>query len=148
MSDNVSLKHYLLTSSENSGLRPIYLRITYARKKAELYTGYKCLVKDWNDDNQVTKNSATINKELLDQKARAIQFFIDLQKEGKNVSANLLKDLLTGKARVKTRLLDYLDACVKLRLKDPNNISYPSLKSWYHSYQKEQQQPIWHPQLR
>ncbi|HTQ29350.1 MAG TPA: site-specific integrase [Puia sp.] len=113
MPENVSLKHFLNQKDKSVTLLPIFLRITYTRKKAELYTGHKCLVKDWNQDNQVTKNSAMINKELLDQKAKVMQFFIDLQKEGKNVSANLLKDLLTGKARVKTRLLDYLDAYIQ-----------------------------------
>jgi len=109
MPDNVSLKHYLLPSSENTSLRPIYLRIIYGRKKAEHYTGFKCLVKDWNEQNQATKNSVTINKELVRQKDKVLGFFIDLQKEGKTVSAELLKNLLTGKAEVKTKLLDFLE---------------------------------------
>jgi site-specific recombinase XerD len=113
MPDNVSLKHYLLPSTENSAIRPIYLRIIYARKKVEHYTGFKCLVKDWNEENQLTKNNPQVNKELVDQKAKVLGFFIDLQKEGKNVSASLLKDLLIGKAKVKTRLLDFLEAYIQ-----------------------------------
>jgi site-specific recombinase XerD len=113
MAENVGLRHFLKQKDKTATLLPIFLRITYARKKAELYTGYKCLVKDWNEQSQLTKNSAAINKELVDQKGRALQFFIDLLKDGKNVSPDLLKDLLTGKAKVKTRILDYLDAYIR-----------------------------------
>jgi site-specific recombinase XerD len=113
MPDNVSLKHFLLPSKENTSLRPIYLRITFARKKAELYTGFKCLVKDWKEDSQTTKNNTTINKELTDQKSKLLGFFVDLKKDGKNVSASLLKDLLLGKAKVKTRLVDFLEAYIQ-----------------------------------
>jgi len=85
------------------------MRITYARKKAELHTGFTCTKKEWNQANQNTRTSTTVNKKLSDKKAAVYSFLEDLEKENKPVSAAILKDLLTGKTRVKTRILEYLE---------------------------------------
>jgi integrase/recombinase XerD len=109
MAGQASIKFYLFEGSRKEGVLPIYMRITYARKKAELHTGFTCTKKEWNTANQNTRNSTTVNKKLSDKKAAVYSFLEDLEKENKPVSAAILKDLLTGKTRVKTRILEYLE---------------------------------------
>jgi integrase/recombinase XerD len=110
---NASIKFYLLNRPESATAKPIYMRITYNRKKAELYTGYTCTKTDWNESQQNTKTSATINKKLADKKLAVYTFLDELDKENKPVTAALLKDLLTGKNHVKVKVLEYLDSYVK-----------------------------------
>lgn len=108
MPGQASIKFYLFEASKKEGVLPIYMRITYARKKAELHTGFTSTKKDWNEANQNTRNSTTVNKKLSDKKSAVYAFLEDLEKENKPVSAAILKNLLTGKTMVKTRILDYL----------------------------------------
>jgi integrase/recombinase XerD len=104
-----SIKFYLLDRPETATSKPIYMRITYNRKKAELYTGFTCSVKEWNKADQNTRTSATINKKLAEKKSSVYTYLDELEKENKPVTAALLKDLLTGKTRVKIRILEYLE---------------------------------------
>ena len=83
------------------------------RKKAEHHTGYTCTKKEWNEDNQNTRNNSHVNSKLSEKKAAFYIFWSDLEKEKKPISAALLKDLLTGKAQVKVNVLDYLDNHIK-----------------------------------
>ncbi|GAC1420261.1 MAG: hypothetical protein NVS9B7_09860 [Flavisolibacter sp.] len=52
MAAKLSLNHYLFTTRKATGRLPIYLRITYDRKKAEVNSGYVCTVKDWNKEGR------------------------------------------------------------------------------------------------
>jgi integrase/recombinase XerD len=109
MPGQASIKFYLFEGPKKQGVLPIYMRITYNRKKAELHTGFTCTKKEWNETNQNTRTSTTVNKKLSDKKAAVYSYLEELEKENKPVSAALLKDLLTGKTRVKTRVLEYLE---------------------------------------
>ncbi len=109
MPGQASIKFYLFEGPNKVGVLPIYMRITYNRKKAELHTGFTCTKKEWNESNQNTRTSTTVNKKLSDKKAAVYSYLEELEKENKPVSAALLKDLLTGKTRVKTRVLEYLE---------------------------------------
>jgi len=113
MSGQASIKFYLFEGSKKKGVFPIYMRITYARKKAEHHTGYTCTKKEWNEANQNTRNNSHVNSKLSDKKAAVYNFVSDLEKEKKPITAALLKDLLTGKAQVKVNVLDYLDNHIK-----------------------------------
>ncbi len=104
----ISLKHYLFTGRSESGDLPIYLRITYDRKKAELHSGYTCTLKDWNKEAQATKSNISINQELAKQKAKVYDLAIELQKRNSLISGGILKDLYTGKNSTQTNVLDYL----------------------------------------
>jgi hypothetical protein len=70
MAANVSLKHFLGKSKAGSIIQPIYFRITYDRKKAELHTGFDVLPQEWQPSGERTKSNTTINKELLAQKSK------------------------------------------------------------------------------
>jgi integrase/recombinase XerD len=113
MPGQASIKFYLFEGSKKGGVFPIYMRITYARKKAEHHTGYTCTKKEWNEDNQNTRNNSHVNSKLSEKKAAIYNFVSDLEKEKKPITAALLKDLLTGKAQVKVNLLDYLENHIK-----------------------------------
>ncbi len=109
MPNNVSTKYYLYNQGGESGSYPIYFRITYNRKKAELHTGFSCPIKDWNSQDQMTRSNHGINQELLNRKAKVFEYFLELKKNHKPVSATILKDLLSGKSKVQTFLLKYLE---------------------------------------
>src|SRR5256885_1287032 len=108
MGAKVSLKHYLFTGRKTSGNLPIYLRITYDRKKAEVHSGYSSTIKDWNLEGQCTKSSNTINQELLKQKGKIYELLIELQNNHKPISALILKDLFTGKNKLNATIIDSL----------------------------------------
>ena len=113
MGTYASIKFYLLNRDETAGLRPIYMRITYNRKKAELHTGFTTTLKDWDEANQNSRKNSTINKNLSERKAAVYTFLDELEKANKPATAALLKDLLTGKAKVKVSVLEYLDNHIK-----------------------------------
>ena len=64
MADKLSLKHFPYIGAGSTGDLPIYLRITYDRKKAEMHTDYTTKLKDWDEDSQNSKVSKAINYEL------------------------------------------------------------------------------------
>ncbi len=113
MGTYASIKFYLLNRDETASLRPIYMRITYNRKKAELHTGFTSTLKDWDASNQNSRKNSTINKNLSEKKAAVYTFLDELEKVNKPATAALLKDLLTGKAKVKVSVLEYLDNHIK-----------------------------------
>ncbi|MFI5187221.1 MAG: site-specific integrase [Chitinophagales bacterium] len=132
METKVNLKHYLFQGRGSEGSLPIYLRITVNRKKAEIHSGYYCTIKDWNPSGQQTKSKATVNKELLDQKGKILDFKIELEKNNKPVSATILKELYTGKSTVQSHLLDYLVQYIE-ELKIKNEIKLISLNKYEQS---------------
>lgn len=79
------------------GLCPIYLRITFNRKKKYLNTGIKVAESEWNEDKQqVRRNHRTyqkLNEELDIIRANAEQAYRDLNRERK-VSADSIKKRL------------------------------------------------------
>jgi integrase/recombinase XerD len=113
MTLKVSLKHYLFIGRGSTGKLPIFLRITYNRKKAEMHSGYTCTLKEWSEADQATKSNPTINRELSDQKNKVYDFLIERGKASQPISAAILKDLLTGKRSTQVTLLAYLDNYIK-----------------------------------
>jgi len=113
MAAKVSLKHYLFQGRGTEGALPIYLRITYDRKKAETHSGYTCTVKDWNEAGQCSKTNSTINQELTQQKGKVYKLLIALEDNNRPISANILKDLYLGKSKVLPSLLEYLEHHIK-----------------------------------
>ncbi len=132
MAAKVSLKYYLLSTRTTKGELPIYLRITLDRKKAELHTGYVSAVKDWNQEEQLTKANNTINQELSKKKGRVYELILELEKKNKPVSAAILKDLLTGKENVNIGLLAYFQKHID-EIKIRNEIKAVSLNKYNQS---------------
>lgn len=132
MAAKVSLKHYLFTGRGENGSLPIYLRITYDRKKAEIHSGYSCTLKEWSEANQATKSLTTINKELARQKLKIYDFLADLQKNNLPVTATALKDLFTGKHKAQFSLIAYFDKYIE-ELQIRNEIKPISLNKYKQS---------------
>jgi hypothetical protein len=128
----VSLKHYLLKSRGEQGNLPIYFRITYNRKKAELHSGYTSSIKDWSETNQSTKSNNSINGQLAEQKAKIYDLMVQLQKGNKPITAELLKGIYQGKTKLQTLVLDYLRAYIA-ELKIRNEIKTISLNKYSQS---------------
>jgi hypothetical protein len=78
MASKVNLKHYLLIRTGKENNCPIYLRITFERKKAEIHSGYSCSVKDWDENGQIVKSNVSISRQLATQKAKIYELIIDL----------------------------------------------------------------------
>jgi site-specific recombinase XerD len=132
MEAKLSLKHYLFEGRGSSGSLPIYLRITCDRKKAEIHSGYSSTLQDWNEANQSTKSRSTVNKELLNQKAKITDLKIELEKNSKPVTAALLKELYTGKSKVHSNLIEYLLQYIE-ELKIKSEIRLVSLNKYEQS---------------
>lgn len=132
MAAKVSLKYYLLSTRTKKGELPIYLRITLDRKKAELHTGYVSTIKDWIQEEQITKNNHLVNQELIKKKGKVYELIIDLEKKNKPVSAAILKELLTGKQKVNIGLLAYFQQHIE-EIKIRNEIKKISFNKYHQS---------------
>lgn len=108
--NNLSLKFYLYKGEESySASSPIYLRLIYSRNKAEIYTGYSCMPKDWDVRQQMTKKQASVNRELASLKTQAYDIFTELKRNNLPISAKIIKNLLTGKEKADIGLIYYFD---------------------------------------
>ena len=132
MAAKVSLKYYLLTTRTTKGELPIYLRITMDRKKAELHSGYTSTIKDWSQEDQLTKSNNTTNQELSKMRSKVYELIIDLEKKNKPVSAAILKDLLTGKDKIDIGLLSYFQKHID-EIKIKNEIKVISINKYTQS---------------
>lgn len=99
---NYTVKFVLWESGENSdGKRPIYLKITIARKTSYISTGHFTCEKNWNSKTETLKEGhdlpKTINAELYHRKNEIVRKIVEMQMAGKDISAKLIKDSFTGK---------------------------------------------------
>jgi site-specific recombinase XerD len=108
MKNNITLKFYLYSFAKSSGQLPIYLRITYQRKKAELTTGLTCTLTKWNVDTQQSKDSV-INLRLSEIRSKAYDLFLERLRHNQPISANLLKELLSGRQKPQIELISYFE---------------------------------------
>lgn len=112
--NNISLKFYLYKAESGSKTPlPIYLRLIFSRNKAEIYTGFKCTSKEWDAAKQMTKNQATINRELASLKNQVYDIFTDLKKNNLPVSAKIIKNIITGKEKAEIGLIFYFETHIK-----------------------------------
>jgi integrase/recombinase XerD len=137
MKSNLSLKFYLNTSKTNSGELPIYLRLTYQRRKSELYTGFKTPLKKWDQSSGETKSDLIINRNLSELKSKAYELFTDRIRQNLPINATILKDLLTGKDKAEIGLIRYFQKHInEITLK--NEIEKVSLNKYKQSLESLQ----------
>lgn len=106
MKNSLTLKFFLYSDGKNKSELPIYLRITYERKKAECSIGYTCPVAKWNAETETAKDSV-INRAIAEIRSKAFDLFADQLRQNQPVSANLLKRLLLGKDKPEIGLIAY-----------------------------------------
>lgn len=132
MGDKLSLKHYLLTNRGTEGQLPIFLRITYNRKKAEVHSGFLSSLKQWNDIDQVVKSNPTINKELAAQKAKLYDILINLKSKQLPISAIILKEYFLGENEVIIALISFFQTYVE-EIQAKNEIKSKSIAKYHQS---------------
>lgn len=115
MPTKLALKFWTKPSA-NKEQDKIYLRITVARKKKELYTGRTTSPKGWDENREQTKKDQETNKALAQLKAEAYDYETQLEQNNKPVTAASIKQLLTGDAEVKVRLLPYFRKFIERKL--------------------------------
>lgn len=97
---NISI-HFYLKKDATPSLRgfPVYCRITYQRKKAELFTGEHCFPERWNDAAGAPTRDPRLKEYLSHLEESLRQSKRQLEMEGKEISAKILKDIFRGKDR-------------------------------------------------
>lgn len=135
---NLSLKFYLYNAgSDKNALSPIYLRLIYSRNKAEIYTGFTCTSKNWNQSKEEAKNDSTINHALADLKNKCYAIFTELKRNNLPISAKIIKNLITGKEKADIGLLHYFENHIQ-ELKDKAELKDLSVKKYEQSLQSLQ----------
>ena len=95
---NISIHFYLKKeAAPNHRGFPVYCRITYQRKKAELYTGENCMPDKWNDAAGAPLRDARLKEYLSHVEETIRQQKRQLEMDGREVSAKILKDIFRGK---------------------------------------------------
>ncbi|MBP6828823.1 MAG: phage integrase SAM-like domain-containing protein [Saprospiraceae bacterium] len=97
---NISIHFYLRKDAAPShrGL-PVYCRITYQRKKAELFTGEYCFPDRWNEAAGTAIRDPRLKEYLSHVEENLRQAKRQLEMEGREVSARILKDVFRGKSQ-------------------------------------------------
>lgn len=117
---SLSSKFYLNpTKVRDDGKTPIYLRITVNRKKAEIAVGKTIHSKDWNEAKQRAKKDLLLNEYLNSIEVRLSEIARTLDKEETSFDAKALKDILTGKERQESYLLEYFQSHIDFLTKNP-----------------------------
>lgn len=133
---NVSIHFYLKADAYYaSGELPVYCRITYQRKKAEVFTGEKCLPGRWNSDAGVPIRDQRLKEYLNHIEETIRQTKRQLETEGKDISAKILKDIFRGKDQKAEEensilLVDYFDAYIRRISKLTSDYSTSTLKNY------------------
>lgn len=107
----------------------IFLRLIYEQKKAEIATEHYLTTEEWNDASQRAIKSERVNKELINLENRIMDIKSRLTYEGKEVSAALIKAVLTGKDLPYTDLITYYEQYLT-RVEGDSNYASGTLKTY------------------
>ncbi len=133
MKANLSTRFFLADKKVKDGKSPIYLRITYSRKKAEHFTGIYINKANWSGDKQRAKKDNQVNNKLSSIEKDIGDIHYLLEKENKPISAGLIKDIYTGKNEIEKTLLTYYDAHVQ-DLKKKNEVAKNTVSRYLDTY--------------
>jgi len=129
MKANLSVRFYLKESTKKNDKDSIYLRIIYARKKSELFTGLYINQSNWNKEKHRAKKDNAINDQLSNIEGSLTSILYSLEKDEKLISASILKDLYTGKNVLETPLLSFYENHVK-SIKLSNELAKSSISRY------------------
>jgi integrase len=121
MENSISVRFYLNKYRLQGSKLPIYLRITLNREKAEIATPYFIEPKDWNEALRRTKKNNLINNDLASKEQQIFDIAKQLEKDKKPLSANSIKNHLTGKDKRNTHLVESFDRYIE-RLKSAGEV--------------------------
>ena len=115
MNDSFSILYYIRKSKQDKkGMCPIIGRITVNGKRSEISLHRKVKLEDWDTNSGRAKNSKTSNRELNryleDIRARFYQIQGKFITDGRNYTAELIRNTFQGKGtRHKTLLIIYVE---------------------------------------
>lgn len=98
------LLYHDLAKTRADGMAPIFCRITIDGKRTVITTGIYCVPEDWNSKKGEVTNSKQ-NKQLISFRKRVEEAYATILKENRVVSAELLKNTITGINSVPKHLL-------------------------------------------
>ena len=129
-----SIKFFLSSKPTKKSRIKIFARITYARKKAELYTQFSIEPEEWNEAKQRTKKNVFINSQLSRIEAEVYEIINKLDEEKKIITATAIKNVLTHKESPTTHILHYYDTCI-IRMAEANEVERVTVSMY--GYSKE-----------
>ena len=114
MQNLLSILFYIKRSkTDKQGKVPIYMRITYDGKRAEVSTMRKVELNKWNSKANCFKGQSSeaksINRQLDIMKNRLYSIFHKLQDSDENITATILKDIFIGKDYLKKGILQLFE---------------------------------------
>ncbi len=125
------------------GLAPIYCRITVNGRRSELSTGFFIKPEFWKNEALIdtSEENVLINAALVKQKNEIHRLYCDLLLKDKPVSADMLMQLFTGKAKQYHTFIELINEYVSYkfeRITEYNTIkTYNSRKALIIDYLKE-----------
>lgn len=129
MRKNVSVHFYPRKQSNSSDLSPLYLRITYNRKKTELSTGHDVSLKDWIPEKEKCKNNAFINAKIGELELKIFEAKQQLEETKEEITAQAIKEIIQGKRINKLLLVPYFQKFIQYK-KDSKEISSGTIRKY------------------
>jgi site-specific recombinase XerD len=121
-----SFKFYLYTGkTNNKGEHPLYVMFVVDRRKSELFLKVYIDPNKFDSHrqrivNNITKADQLINNHLSEIESKINDRRLNLENEGVQITAALIKNIVSGKeAEYKLRLLDYIDRFIQ-EMEDKN----------------------------
>ncbi len=110
---------------DQNGLSPIYLRITVNGQRAELSTGRKIQSTKWDSSSRKAKgrleDARTLNDYLEGLERKVQRDFNSLLEKEKEISAAILRDVVTGKTQKEHKLIQIFETNNKLVAQEEGN---------------------------
>lgn len=121
----ITYKFFLNTEKGNGVKFPLYVRFTIGRVSAKRSLGFSLSQKEWNPDKEESK-LLTVNQKINSIKSKLFELQFELQKNGKEISAQELADLIFGKSSLDTFLIQFFEEYAKhaLEIKNLNRGTY------------------------
>jgi integrase len=107
-----------LAKAADDKLKPIYCRIIYDRKKAEINTNKKVNPKTWDKSIQGMRGNRSLNSFLLDMRKKIDDIHSEMVKENKPISASLLKSKYLGtdeESNMPVGLIEFIEDDIEKR---------------------------------
>lgn len=132
MSSSFSIKFYPYNHKGDSNkTKPIYCRVILDRRKAEINTNKFVDPKKWDSTIPGVQGNNVLNSYLLDFRKKLDDIHSLLVKEGKQISARLIKDIFNGvdrKDQSPEGLMDYLVHDLEQRKQLPDEYSAATIQ--------------------
>jgi len=118
--DTYSFKYYLKDFNPNKPDEKdtkykIYGRLIINRKKAEFYTNFSILLKDWDPDKNLPKNNSVIKEDLLDYEQKILNIRRNfIAKDIKPTASQIIKAFKNNEnADDSTKIIPFFKKCIK-----------------------------------